>query len=451
MTTAANFLSYTARGRQYLPQTSAVPLVSQRNGTSIRVLRFRCTAPSEKIALTARLRLSFFVAVTMSLCGVQPKVEAQPSRASRPAVSLAPRISELTKSLTCVGCRIVEHPVLNLSDEQFEFAGLMASIVRDSSGNFLVGGRAGTVGVFDRSGKFQRTVGRSGGGPGEFRAVRRIRFGSNDSVLVYDDRLQRMTVFDPKFQVAVRSYRFDEFSDYLQLNNHRALFSGSVSTAENAGLPLHVVDADGLLQRSLGSMDSVLGKMPYVQLKRSFARASDGLIYAAFYDRYRVEVWSADLNHSRTLTRNVDWFGRIPVDYVGDIPNRKPMRTHLSDVAAIPPSNLITLNFGTAAAHFTPDAALRGWTGEVPMKMVPQGAAMNEYINSVIEIVDPTTATVLASARLPGVYALIKQSSAHVDGPLYWTMRAQSDGSEVYHIVRFELARPPVIPTIKRR
>ncbi len=51
--------------------------------------------------------------------------------------------------------------------------------------------------LFDMSGRYLRSVGRSGEGPGEFLGLARIDRGQGDSIIAWDQRLGRFSVFTP--------------------------------------------------------------------------------------------------------------------------------------------------------------------------------------------------------------------------------------------------------------
>jgi hypothetical protein len=65
-----------------------------------------------------------------------------------------------------------------------------------------------TIRVFDPSGNLVRTIGRKGGGPGEFRRMLRSGF-VGDSLWVYDGDARRLTVFSPEGRY-VRSVKPDD-------------------------------------------------------------------------------------------------------------------------------------------------------------------------------------------------------------------------------------------------
>lgn len=75
----------------------------------------------------------------------------------------------------------------------------VASAVRLSDGRFVVadGGLSSIIAVFSSDGQLVRQVGRTGDGPGEFRWITSLDVGAEDSVFVFDQALQRLTVLAP--------------------------------------------------------------------------------------------------------------------------------------------------------------------------------------------------------------------------------------------------------------
>lgn len=83
------------------------------------------------------------------------------------------------------------------SDTAADFTDVTALDV-DSRGRMYVGDfYQKRVTVLGPDGKFLRTVGRKGAGPGEMQSVRGVQVLPGDSLLVYDPNLARLTVFAP--------------------------------------------------------------------------------------------------------------------------------------------------------------------------------------------------------------------------------------------------------------
>lgn len=74
----------------------------------------------------------------------------------------------------------------------------VVGVVRLSDGRVAVAnGGSSEIRLFDAAGGHVGTLGRAGGGPGEFQALTALLRGPGDSLLAWDVRLRRVTVFGP--------------------------------------------------------------------------------------------------------------------------------------------------------------------------------------------------------------------------------------------------------------
>lgn len=82
-------------------------------------------------------------------------------------------------------------------DPKFQFAHV-AHALRLSDGTLLVAdGQANEIRAFDAQGKYLRTMGRSGGGPGEFRGLHALYLLPGDTVAAFDYQGARLAFFAP--------------------------------------------------------------------------------------------------------------------------------------------------------------------------------------------------------------------------------------------------------------
>lgn len=90
---------------------------------------------------------------------------------------------------------------------------LVSRLAVDGSGSvYVVDGRIQEIRVFDNAGKYLRTIGRSGRGPGEFRGVSSAGF-LGDTLWTLDSGLRRLTLFDRDGEVlATRSVQVPSFN-----------------------------------------------------------------------------------------------------------------------------------------------------------------------------------------------------------------------------------------------
>ena len=67
----------------------------------------------------------------------------------------------------------------------------------DSKGNIYVADRGDNlIKVYNQDGKFLKTIGRQGQGPGEFGHINKILIDKNDILYTTDARLRRLSIFD---------------------------------------------------------------------------------------------------------------------------------------------------------------------------------------------------------------------------------------------------------------
>ena len=87
--------------------------------------------------------------------------------------------------VTCGDCVITLDTVVTiggLDGPGLHVVGMLSHVAVDRNGRFLIGeARLAEFSVFDSTGKFLRTVGRRGEGPGEYQSIRRIGVGLRDS------------------------------------------------------------------------------------------------------------------------------------------------------------------------------------------------------------------------------------------------------------------------------
>lgn len=156
------------------------------------------------------------------------------------------------------GVAILEHhladaPTWTLAPQPLLRIGTLAGdstqeLYRVRGAGFLRGGRLAVavdgsheLRVYDSTGALLRTVGRAGGGPGEFRFLRAMWVPGGDSLAAYDGRLRRLTVFDDTGAV-VRSSLYAGIADSLHggvLNEIAGLLANgrAVGFASDTGGP----------------------------------------------------------------------------------------------------------------------------------------------------------------------------------------------------------------------
>lgn len=98
------------------------------------------------------------------------------------------------------GWRLAESPTLDIGvaegDEKYQFFQVAGALELSDGRIIVANGGTGELRFYDASGNFHSSTGRQGSGPGEFQDILWIERLAADSIIVYDYRLRRISVFD---------------------------------------------------------------------------------------------------------------------------------------------------------------------------------------------------------------------------------------------------------------
>ena len=197
-------------------------------------------------------------------------------------------------------------------DSAYEFFGV-SGLERLSTGEIVVAnGGTQELRVFSSEGRYLRTLGRQGEGPGEFLDLAFIDVVRGDSIVTFDRQLRRITVVD------ARSGGLRVLDGTSRIATH-VLEAGSIVWEEHRGSfregiwsdPVTVVlsDANGMTTDSVGVFDGTeflySAGTRYVE-RRPFGRefrtaAGDSLIYVADGGEYSILVFSISSRRSVIL------------------------------------------------------------------------------------------------------------------------------------------------------
>jgi hypothetical protein len=213
----------------------------------------------------------------------------------------------------CSGeCSLEHSRVALLGDESGPgYVGYPGSIVQRSDGVFalLDAQDQDRVKFFDEEGRYLRSFGRRGEGPGEFRITNLIALLPGDSVEIYDLGNRRFTVISPDFALGRTSRAIDLLSPRMvHLDDGTRIMNGALYTPEGLGLPLHRVDVDGGVLGSFGADPPIRDLTARGAVRRLLATSGSRTVWSAALPRYRLEEWTLDGERVRILEREVPWF-----------------------------------------------------------------------------------------------------------------------------------------------
>jgi hypothetical protein len=310
-----------------------------------------------------------------------------------PASATAQDVVRVPDSPACRACRIEAERIVRLGSATDPVTpDRVVSVAVDSRGYYYVAPAVGFAEIilYDAQGRFLRTLGRTGQGPGEFGHVLFLAIAPGDTLFAFDRALNRYSVFDAgHHHVRTVTVPGRPESAVLQPMG-RMILHAILPTADRAGLPLHRVLASGDIELSFGSTNPVvLPDRPTADL-RKISLAGDSVV-SARRDRYDIELWTTDGKLIRTLERNPDWFrpwevdGFHPPDEVRPQPFLRAIRAD---------ANRLWVLITVADANWKPShpASRR----ERPL---PPPSEYRRFYDTILEVIDVRSNQLLASRR----------------------------------------------------
>jgi hypothetical protein len=320
------------------------------------------------------------------------------SSLSRPLASQTYPVTTIAERDRCTECSVIitRGPTFGTDsgDGMVESSGSVVS--QDSRGRFYVVGNYPTeVKVYDSNGRFLRTIGRSGEGPGEFMGIAKVIATPGDSLVVLDQVQARYSILDPHYRF-IRSGRLPFGPEYqsLRLPDGTFVFSLPLHTPERIGLPLHHVDQSGTIKRSFGSETGVYRPdVPYLD-RRSISPHGSRTIWSAYHTQYVIDQLDVVTGRIiRRVERRTSWF---PPNLRPRTGPRDPDRPEpfLSRVAQ-GPDGLLWVQLIVPDPDWKDALGTRSADNPVHVSI----ADIDGYEDTIIEVLDPGTGRLMASHR----------------------------------------------------
>jgi len=224
-------------------------------------------------------------------------------------------------------------PIVTLGlDDNRHVMGPPTVLERDGRGRFYTAFAVtpGGLSVFDSTGAFLMTIGRQGSGPGEYRYIPAVVPAHGDTLHVFDPVLRRETVLSPQYDVVSSRPIETPATPHgaIVLANNRVIMHSIMMTRSTIGLPLHLLRADGTIERSYGALNPVIDiGTATARTMRWIASAENGGVWTVPGIDYHLELWDTTGTRLMELTRDVDWF-RVHED---------SPRSDRDDVGSLPP------------------------------------------------------------------------------------------------------------------
>lgn len=303
-------------------------------------------------------------------------------------------------SAGCRGCDVVVTPSVRLGS--VDGPGMIEHIetraVRDSRGRFILKANyPSSLSVFAPDGRYLRDIGGAGGGPGEFRAIGSVSLLPGDTLVVFDWESSRFSLYSADYEYLTSGPLplTPELSS-LALPSGRFVFNTTLFSPNEIGQPLHLVDRNGVRERSFGSASGVYRPdIPFL-MSRAIAPSRSGLLWSALRTEYRIDLLDPATGElKRIVRREIPWFppGLRPEPRGGEA-SLEP-KPFIFDVREDRSGRLWVL---IAVADSDWRSAVRP-----PSANERHGTVIDEqrYRDTVIEVLDPDSGRLLASVRLP--------------------------------------------------
>ncbi len=313
--------------------------------------------------------------------------------------------------MTCAECVITLDTLVTiggLDGPGLDIISMFSKCAVDRRGRILVSGDA-EISVFDSTGRYLRTVGRQGEGPGEYGSIAHIAVGPR-YIHVFDSQQERRTMLDHDFEV-VRTDRFPGRARSVGvLNDDVAVFAGDL---------LHMLRPSGEMT-SHGDDGRVHSSRPWPWDALAIVTGKDDTVWAVAFLVNRLSRW--DLAPEPKVGRVFD--RRVPeFDEGGDA------------FALASVSSIMLDDRGLWLVWHTADP---DWTGQLPSyeNLTPSSIDIAELRDSWLDLVDPDTGRTIARYHQDHVLGDFAVGSGYVVG------YEESDaGVPFFHILKPRLSR----------
>lgn len=261
---------------------------------------------------------------------------------------------------------------------------------RDGRGRYYSAGAFGfgnIITLWDDRGRFLKSFGREGDGPGEFsdRGMITIFVDGEDRLHVRDGGF-RWSVFSPEQEflgsASASLASFESGAAVLDIGM-------AVTTSRDGENYFQIVDSAGAAQRAFGTIPRKL-RGARVELARDMTYSGGDSFWAGPIagspDGYQLEEWGIDGELRRVFRRTVDWF-----------PPGDP--TRLSD-GAPPPTQVTLLHLDDSGLLYVYGLGpTRHWRSPASLGRAPTEEEMDRMAHLFVEVIDTKSGRLLASER----------------------------------------------------
>jgi hypothetical protein len=323
----------------------------------------------------------------------------------------------------CESCRIQIHHLSTFGGAEVRHDVIDREQVRTNDGRRFIAldSRAVELVVFDSTGRQAAILGGPGQGPGEFNWITAVFLDPNDSIVVIDEGLGRLSILGPDGDFARSvplhlSYA-QQFS-HLRLPGGDFVLGGIVPTGDGIGYPLHRVSSDGALLASFGA------ETPSFDPRNEWAAhrviAFDGqYVWATNRYQYELTAWDPETGvMHRVIQRHAPWFPRR--DFIHERLRGDGIREPIITGLAADADGNLWVQIWKHDEHCCSGNFMADRRGQV---------------TTIIEVIEIESGRLLARAETREVMRWLEGSLSP------YSARRSSDGFSVWDVWRLELLR----------
>jgi len=318
---------------------------------------------------------------------------------------------------TCPDCRIERTLVVEISDRAMPGALSDYAWVHVASDDryFVVSGLTGEeLYVADRTGTIQRRIGRTGQGPGEYRApIHVVETGS--AFWIVDPKNTRITSLEKRDFTLQGTRTLPLFPLSSPIEHGTRLILNGMIKGNAAAQPIHIYSSNGALLRSFGADNPNQNATPTSKtMTRVVATGQNGVVWSASPFEYRIEKWDTTGRRVATYVRELEWFkARTATESSEGLPHIR--RLHEDK------DGLLWVEIGIIRQDRT------------KTRSVPFDHSRSE---TYMEIIDPSSRRVVAARRFQGVFGFLANG-----GLFESTYSTDKGGLPRVHVWTYELRR----------
>ncbi|HSL70308.1 MAG TPA: hypothetical protein VK864_08705, partial [Longimicrobiales bacterium] len=212
-----------------------------------------------------------------------------------------------------------------------------------------------------------------------------------DTLHVIDATARRRTVLSADYKTVRSDLLPGTIYRAELLDNGKLILNGTVRTRDGFGRPLHIYDPTN---RSINSFGELEGQADATsEVLRQIAVGNGDLFWTSMGGRYVLQQWNGQGRLVKQLTRSVSWFPLPSRPFDG----KTPPPPRVTDVT-IDSNGLLWASVSVPAADWRNH--LKSYYD--PNRKQRMYRTSNAAWNTVIEVINPRTATVVASKRYRG-------------------------------------------------